>query len=201
MEVTAADKIKDRFSTVQITIVSIFLGLAMEDLFSRFSSIESPSFFAYVILALVSLLVINLWVSYSSMAVCIRLVPKPMDAFMVFGSIMGLYILNFMITRPAYEFFYVHGVFNLGAALATFYNVHRGLSDDTIDYDPALFRPVYALNVAIFILSMAVGLVLNLHLVGQVQEALLASMVLICPPAWLWVFWVNFKQAFPVFAQ
>ena len=148
-----------------------------------------------------TLLVINLWVSYSSMAVCIRLVPKPMDAFMVFGSIMGLYILNFMITRPAYEFFYVHGVFNLGAALATFYNVHRGLSDDTIDYDPALFRPVYALNVAIFILSMAVGLVLHLHLVGQVQEALLASMVLICPPAWLWVFWVNFKQAFPVFAQ
>ena len=147
------------------------------------------------------LLVINLWVSYSSMAVCIRLVPKPMEAFMVFGSIMGLYILNFMITRPAYEFFYVHGVFNLGAALATFYNVHRGLSDDTIDYDPALFRPVYALNVAIFILSMAVGLVLHLHLVGQVQEALLASMVLICPPAWLWVFWVNFKQAFPVFAQ
>ena len=148
-----------------------------------------------------TLLVINLWVSYSSMAVCIRLVPKPMDAFMVFGSIMGLYILNFMITRSAYEFFYVHGVFNLGAALATFYNVHRGLSDDTIDYDPALFRPVYALNVAIFILSMAVGLVLHLHLVGQVQEALLASMVLICPPAWLWVFWVNFKQAFPVFAQ
>lgn len=201
MNSTDADRIKERFSTVYITIVSIFLGLAMEDLFSKFTSIENPDFYAYVILVLVSLLVINLWVSYSNMAISIRLIPNPMDAFMVFGSIMGLYILNFMIFRSAYEFFYVHGLFNLGAALATVYHVKRALSDDNVDFDPLIFRPVYALNVAIFAMSICVGVVLQLHLIGETVEAVLAGMVLVCPIAWLWVFWSNFKRAFPVFNQ
>ena len=86
MNVADADRVKDRFSTVYITIVSIFLGLAMEDLYSKFGSIEEPDFYSYVIVMLVSLLVINLWIAYSNMAISIRLIPIPMDAFMVFGS-------------------------------------------------------------------------------------------------------------------
>lgn len=201
MSSTDVDRIKERFSTVYITLVSIFLGLAMEDLYSKFTSIENPGFYAYVILVLVTLLVINLWVSYSNMAISIRLIPTPTDAFMVFGSIMGLYILNFMIFRPVYEFFYVHGLFNLGAALATVYHVKRALYDDSVDFDPLTFRPVYVLNIAIFAISISVGLVLQLNLAGETLEAVLAGMVLVCPVAWLCVFWANFKRAFPVFNQ
>ena len=201
MSSTDVDRIKERFSTVYITLVSIFLGLAMEDLYSKFTSIENPGFYAYVILVLVTLLVINLWVSYSNMAISIRLIPTPTDAFMVFGSIMGLYILNFMIFRPVYEFFYVPGLFNLGAALATVYHVKRALYDDSVDFDPLTFRPVYVLNIAIFAISISVGLVLQLNLAGETLEAVLAGMVLVCPVAWLCVFWANFKRAFPVFNQ
>ena len=201
MSSTDVDRIKERFSTVYITLVSIFLGLAMEDLYSKFTSIENPGFYAYVILVLVTLLVINLWVSYSNMAISIRLIPTPTDAFMVFGSIMGLYILNFMIFRPVYEFFYVHALFNLGAALATVYHVKRALYDDSVDFDPLTFRPVYVLNIAIFAISISVGLVLQLNLAGETLEAVLAGMVLVCPVAWLCVFWANFKRAFPVFNQ
>ena len=201
MSSTDVDRIKERFSTVYITLVSIFLGLAMEDLYSKFTSIENPGFYAYVILVLVTLLVINLWVSYSNMAISIRLIPTPTDAFMVFGSIMGLYILNFMIFRPVYEFFYVHGLFNLGAALATVYHVRRALYDDSVDFDPLTFRPVYVLNIAIFAISISVGLVLQLNLAGETLKAVLAGMVLVCPVAWLCVFWANFKRAFPVFNQ
>ena len=200
MNVADADRVKDRFSTVYITIVSIFLGLAMEDLYSKFGSIEEPDFYSYVIVMLVSLLVINLWIAYSNMAISIRLIPIPMDAFMVFGSIMGLYLLNSMIFRPAYEFFYVHGVFNFGSALVTWYHVKRALSDEHIDFDPGLFRPVYALNIAIFVVSILVAVILQFQLVGKTVEAVLAGLVLLCPIGWLWVFWANFKRAFPVFA-
>ena len=201
MNRTDAERIKERFSTVYITIVSIFLGLAMEDLFSKFASIENPDFYSYVILLLVSLLVINLWIAYSNIAISVRLIPNPMDAFMVFGSIMGLYLLNFMIFRSAYEFFYIHGAFNLGAALATVYHIRRALTDEHVDFDPHIFRPVYGLNIAIFAISICVGVVLQFNLFGKTFETFLAGLVLLCPIAWLWVFWAKFKRAFPAFNQ
>ena len=99
------EQIKNHYSTIYITLISILLGVALGDLVSVFRSISQPNYFEWLGLVFIILLIMNAWISYSLHAISVRLIPTPADAVNVFAISVAHFALNSFIGKPHYQFY------------------------------------------------------------------------------------------------
>ena len=189
-----SERIKNNYSTVYVTIVSIFLGIALEDAVSLFREIESPGLKEWVFITLCILLIINSWIGYSSLAIVVRLVPTPMDAINVFILTTFQLTLNTFITYPHFYYWLVLGAFNLGAAIAVTYNVYRASKDIESGISIGLFRPIIFFNLLAVPVNLVIGYALYKELFAPMMNVILLFSLLLFPVLWLYLFWNRWKK-------
>ena len=179
-------RLLNNYSAIYVTIVSVMLGLALDDIVSIMRSIEDTNLFNWLTVAFGVHVILNAWVGYSSTAAILRLVPSVWDALNVFALSVAHFGLNSAIGEEPIVFFYAAACYSAIAGGVTYYNVWRANQDDAVDLRVDSFRVVIGVNAggAVAFLLAAI-LTQALFLDASVQTAIVA---LGLPFATLWMF-------------
>ena len=179
-------RLLNNYSAIYVTIVSVMLGLALDDIVSIMRSIEDTNLFNWLTAAFGVHVILNAWVGYSSTAAILRLVPSVWDALNVFALSVAHFGLNSAIGEEPIVFFYAAACYSAIAGGVTYYNVWRANQDDAVDLRVDSFRVVIGVNAggAVAFLLAAI-LTQALFLDASVQTAIVA---LGLPFATLWMF-------------
>ena len=180
------DRLEENYSTIYITIVSVLLGLALDDIVSILRNLESINFFNWLTAAFSVHVIFNAWVGYSAAASIARLVPSVWDALNVFTLSVAHFALNSAIGEEPTVFFYSASCYSAVAGGVTYYNVWRADQDESINIRPGMFFRVIGINVAGALGFLAAGVLTQaVFLSATVQNAIV---VLGIPFATLWLF-------------
>jgi uncharacterized membrane protein YjfL (UPF0719 family) len=96
------NEIKQHYATVYITLISILLGIALGDLVSVFRSLSNPTYFEWLSLIYIVLIIMNTWIAYSLHAISIKAIPNPADAINVFVISIAHFVLNSFLGKDHY---------------------------------------------------------------------------------------------------
>ncbi len=123
MEITK-NEIEKLFPSVYITLVSILLGFAVEDVVTRLG--ELARFEAFDVLAAGGILsgIIAAWIGYSFVSMTQERLPRVWDAIHVFFVAFGFYFLISTIGKETWWFFFALSIYQLLGTVATVYNAN-----------------------------------------------------------------------------
>lgn len=181
------------FGTIYITLVSVLLGLALDDLVSIVRSMEHSDPFVWITSIFVVHIIMNAWIAYSSTAIVVMLEPHPWDAVNVFVLSAAHFAINSFVGPEATPFLVAVAVYSLTAAATVYAVTQRVRRDPNIELPASAFRPVIVLNIGagLFFLSSAAasgpgGAPRWLQLLFVVCSLPYASI-------WLLLFWRSWK--------
>ena len=121
---TSVEKIEKLFPSVYITLISILLGFAVEDVIGQLREIAQINI--YLALSAIGILsgVIAAWIGYSFVSMTQERLPRVLDAVHVFFLAFGFYILNTTLGMEVWWYFSALFVIHVVALFATIYNVN-----------------------------------------------------------------------------
>jgi len=180
------DRLKENYAAIYITIVSVMLGLALDDLVTTMRSIESLSPFNWLTGAFVAHVIFNAWVGYSAAASVARLVPSVWDSLNVFTLTIAHFTLNSAVGAAPVVFFYSACFYSAIAGGVTYYNVWRTDQDEKVDLRLESFHVIIRINAAGAIAFFIAGILVQTGLLTV--NAQIAIVVLGLPFATLWLF-------------
>jgi hypothetical protein len=85
---------RNNFATVYVTVASVLIGLALEDLVSIVRRIEHRDALVWLATVFVVHIIMNAWLGYSSVAISVNLELNPWDALNVFLLPASHFVLN-----------------------------------------------------------------------------------------------------------
>ncbi len=183
-----------RFATVYVTIASVLLGLALEDLAGVVRGIEHRDAFVWITSIFIVHITMNAWIGYSSIAISVSLEPNPWDALNVFVLAASHFALNsFVGAQPTY-FFFATAVYSLTGGAITQYNVWRASQDPRAGLTPAPFRRVVVLNVCGAAAFAALGGLSSRGALSPQGELICVASALPFATAWLVMFWRSWAR-------
>ncbi len=186
MQQETKNRLEENYSTIYITIVSVLLGLALDDIVSILRNIESISFFNWLTAAFSVHVIFNAWVGYSAVASIARLVPSVWDALNVFTLSVAHFALNSAIGEEPTVFFYTASCYSAVAGGVTYYNVWRANQDDSITLRPATFFKIIGINAAGALAFLIAGVLTQTTILSTTVQNYVV--VLGIPFATLWLF-------------
>jgi len=135
------EKIEKLFPSVYITLISILLGFAVEDVISRLR--ELAPFDIYTALSAIGILsgIITAWVGYSFVSMTQERLPRIVDAVHVFFLAFGFYLLITTLGMEVWWFFAALCPYFGAALFATIYNGNILIQSFSTAYDWQLFLP------------------------------------------------------------
>jgi hypothetical protein len=190
-----SERLRDHFSVVYITIVSIMLGLALDDAVSVVRDVGQLDLFTGLTAAFSIIVIFNAWVGYSMSASVARLVPSVWDALNVFALSFAHFALNTAIGKAPIVFFVVAGVYAGIAGIVIYYNVRRINQDPDIDYDYRIFRKLIVLNAAGALAFLLTALFVYLGQVPTGMQVVLVALGIPFAVAWLVVFLTVWRKS------
>jgi len=116
--------IEKLFPSVYITLVSILLGFAVEDVVTRLLEQATLGVFDLIAAAGILSAIIDAWVGYSFVSMTQERLPKVWDAIHVFFVAFGFYFLISTIGMETWWFFAALSLSLATAAAATVYNAN-----------------------------------------------------------------------------
>ncbi len=182
------------FATVYVTIVSVLLGLALEDLVSIVRELETMGIFEWACVLFVVHIILNAWVGFSSLAISLQLEPNPWDAANIFILSAAHFSLNSFVGSEPYLFFGAAGLYMLVAGTTLLYNVYRAAQDVESGVEIRSFYLLLFLNVwggTSYLLFAYLALE---NITSQNVEAGIAIFSIPCATLWLWVFWRSWSS-------
>jgi len=181
------------FGTIYITLVSVLLGLALDDLVSVVRSLEHSDPFVWLTSVFVVHIIMNAWIAYSSTAVIVTLEPHPWDALNVFVLSAAHFAINSFVGPEATPFLLAVGVYSLTAAATVYAVTLRVRSDPHVEVPPLAFRPVIALNIGSGLLFLLFGGASALDGVPRGLQLVFVACSLPYASTWLVLFWRSWK--------
>ena len=179
------ERLKDNYSAIYITIVSVMLGLALDDIVSTMRGIDDRNLFDWLTAAFGVHVIFNAWVGYSLAASIARLVPSIWDALNVFALSVGHFALNSAIGAEPGTFLFVAAGYSAVAGGVTAYNVWRANHDDAIEVQFRSFRAVLAINAGGTVLFVVAGVLAQTAMTTPVFQASIVALGI--PFATLWI--------------
>lgn len=185
MQQEIQNRLEENYSTIYITIVSVLLGLALDDIVSILRGIENISLFNWLTAAFSVHVIFNAWVGYSSIASIARLVPSVWDALNVFTLSVAHFSLNSAIGEEPTVFFYTASCYSAIAGGVTYYNVWRANQDESITIRMNTVFRIIGINAAGSLLFLAAGLFTQAAVLSTAAQN--SIVVLGIPFATLWL--------------
>ena len=183
------ERIKDQYSPIYVTVVSIFLGLALEDLLSVFRESDKSDIVIWLTSIVIAFLILNAWIAYASLAISVRLVPVPLDAVNVFVMALSIFALNSLVGQPVYQFCFAIAFFNLGAIAATRYNLSRSIKDPDSFLRPRGFWKLSMLNLLIFLIYLFLAYYSWQEKLSREMEIGVLILSVLPPLIWIILYW------------
>jgi hypothetical protein len=150
---TNRDKIEKLFPSVYITLISILLGFAIEDVITRARELVPLDTYTILTAAAILSCVFSAWTGYSFISMTQERLPKLLDSVNVFLLALGIYLLNSTLGMEIWYFFSAFGIYMVLAIFATIYNFTALLRSLNTAYSSRIFLPnvlVIALNLIVY---------------------------------------------------
>lgn len=179
-------RLEDNYSAIYITLVSVMLGLALDDVVSILRGIEDLTLFNWVTAAFSVHVIFNAWVGYASAASAVRLVPSVWDALNVFVLSVAHFALNSAIGEEPIVFFYSASCYSAIAGGVVYYNAWRVDQDDAIQLDLATFRSILWINAIGSAVFLVAGILTHQALLTSAVQTLIVALGI--PFATLWIY-------------
>ena len=190
-----SERLSVQFATVYVTVASVLLGLALEDLVSVVRGIEDRDTFVWIASVFIVHIIMNAWIGYSSVAIAVNLQPNPWDALNVFLLSASHFALNSFVGADPGHFFVAAGVYSLTGGAITYYNTWRASHDPSSGISPAGFRGVFLLNGVGGIFFLGVGLLSLSSALPEVSQLLGIGVAIPFATGWLVEFWRSWSRA------
>jgi len=118
------NEIEKLFPSVYITLVSILLGFAVEDVVTRLGELATLDAFNLLEAAGILSAIIAAWIGYSFVSMTQERLPRVWDAIHVFFLAFGFYFLISTIGMEIWLFFLALSLYQLLGTAATVYNAN-----------------------------------------------------------------------------
>lgn len=139
MEITK-NEVERLFPSIYITLVSILLGFAVEDVINRLREIAPVDLFTSLAAAGILSGIIAGWIGWSFVSMTQERLPSVWDALHVFFMAFCFYALISTLGSEIWWFFLALSVYHAFSALATIYNANILLKSLSAPYDWRFFR-------------------------------------------------------------
>jgi len=187
-------KRSNHFATVYVTIASILLGLALEDLVSLVREIHDRDLFVWLETIFIVHIIMNAWVGYSTIAISLNIEPIPFDAVNIFALSAAHFALNTFVGGDLGHFFLAIGIYSFVAGGVVKYQIFRASSDPAINLLPEPGRRIFVLNMLGGVYFVAVGLASGSFEFGDTFKATLLCSSMPFATLWLIMFWKYWEE-------
>jgi hypothetical protein len=133
-------RIERLFPAVYVTLISILLGFAIEDLINRIRELSSINIYAVLVAISILCAIFAAWTGYSFVSMTQERLPRLLDCVNVFVLAFGVYLLNSTLGMEIWFFFVAVFVYFVGALFATLYNFGILLQNLPTTYTMRNFR-------------------------------------------------------------
>ena len=172
---TNKEKIERLFPSVYITLISILLGFAVEDVVTLLREIAPIDIYSVLSAGGILSGIIAAWIGYSFVSMTQERLPRVLDAVHVFFLAFGFYVLNTTLGMEIWWFFSALSVIHGVALFATIYNVNILVQSISTPYDRRTFLPnSLVFLVALVIYPMAAWMSAKGILPGEIELTLIA---------------------------
>ena len=187
----------EHFGAVYVTLASVLLGLALDDLVSIVRAVETRDSVVWIEAVFVVHIIMNAWIAYTSTVTRLRLELHPWDAMNVFGLSAAHFAINSFVGGSVPAFLTAVGIYSITAAATVHGASVRGRRDPDFDFPSTGFRPVVALNLTAAVVFLFLALASTR--LPEKGGAHLVFVSLCVPYATLWlaVFWRCWRRGAP----
>lgn len=186
---TDISKIEKLFPTVYITLISILLGFAIEDLVSQFRELDQIDFYAILKAAAIFSGIFGAWTGLSFISMTQERVPKLLDCVNIFFFSLTIYILNSTLGLEVGYFFAALSLYLVAAMIASIYNFNMLLRNLPTSYSLGFFRPEFIL-IAISLVLYTFGAWLSLRgMLPLSAEIFLILYFIVANILWTYIFY------------
>lgn len=185
MEITK-NEVERLFPSVYITLVSILLGFAVEDVINRLREIAPVDVFTAIAATGILTGIIAAWIGWSFVSMTQERLPNVWDAIHVFFMAFCFYALISTLGTEVWWVFMALAIYNVFGTLAAIYNGNILLQSLSAPYDWRFFRS----NIMITVLPVvvySVGSWMSLRqMLPRSAETSLITYYVISNIAWLY---------------
>lgn len=134
------NRIERLFPAVYVTLISILLGFAIEDLITRLRELSSIDIYAVLVAISIICAIFAAWTGYSFISMTQERLPRLLDCVNVFVLAFGVYMLNSTLGMEIWLFFSAVFIYFAGALFANLYNFGILLQNLPTTYTMRNFR-------------------------------------------------------------
>lgn len=116
-------KLEQRFPAIYVTLISVLLGLVLEDMASQLREVETYDGLTWAIALYVVSITIASWTSYTFVAITQNRRPSVLDSLNVFLVAATIYLMSGCFGKTPDYFFMSVALYNLAALYSLHYNM------------------------------------------------------------------------------
>lgn len=188
------EEIKQHYSTVYITLISILLGIALGDLIGVFRSISSPTYFEWLSLLYIVLIIMNTWIAYSLHSISIKAIPTPADAINVFTISIAHFVLNSFLGKEHYLIYCAVAFYSIVSIFTFAYLAKRSFNQPEDKYKVKKFRKLIAFNSIGVIVTLVIAYLSYQQFLSKMAEIIIFGLGYFFVIMWLYLYWNTWKK-------
>jgi hypothetical protein len=182
------NRLEENYAAIYVTLVSVMLGLTLDDIVSVMRGIEDVSLFNWLTAVFSVHVIFNAWVGYSLAASIVRLVPSVWDALNVFVLSMAHFGLNSTIGEAPIAFFYTAACYSVIAGGVTYYNVWRVNQDDALTLTLPTFHIILWINAIGAAAFLFAGIATRANYLTSTTQTVVVALGIPFATLWIYVF-------------
>jgi hypothetical protein len=192
-------KIEKLFPSVYITLISILLGFAIEDVITRLRELAPLDPHTLLTAAALLSIIFSAWTGYSFISITQQRLPRLLDSINVFLLALAIYMMNSTLGLEIWIFFCAAAIYMAISIFSTIYNYQIFLENLSASYSWRIF----SINVWISVLSVVIyanaAWMSKQGLLPYILELCLIASLIIIASLWTYFFyktWTKVVQEF-----
>lgn len=183
------DRIDGLFPTIYVTLISVLLGLALEDLLSLLRTVDINDPWVWIVGVSLLSFYVAVWTGYAFLAITQKRRPRLLDTINVFFVSVGLRLLNDSVTRPHAYFFFAVSMYYTASMFAVWYNL--GMLRKILPYETSFadYRWSILTLVPHVVGFPIIGLLSVQGMLSTVSQMMFGATALVSSIAWAWTFY------------
>jgi hypothetical protein len=198
---TSTAKIETQFPSVYITLISVVLGFAIEDLITSLRALHSINVYSALTGVGIIAAIFTGWTGYSFVAMTQERMPNVSDGLNVFLIGLSFYLLNTTIGHEVWHFFAALSIYECFVLFASLYNLRQFIHSISGSYSWRDFHWNLFLTVSLILMCpVAAYMSANEMLAPGIEISVLAYFIL-ANILWTYFFYKFWCRVFGIVAR